>query len=94
MKGVGWMALRSPQIESVKKAGELISETKYRQKPESLKFTAVVDSPDLIHAKNSYLQCSDRLYKAGDSEARHRYTLPPDHPDFIRARQNALQISD
>lgn len=32
---------------------------KYRQKPESLKFTAVVDSPDLIHAKNSYLQCSD-----------------------------------
>uniref|UniRef100_A0A8C3LEC5 Nebulin related anchoring protein n=1 Tax=Chrysolophus pictus TaxID=9089 RepID=A0A8C3LEC5_CHRPC len=94
MKGVGWMALRSPQIESVKKAGELISETKYRQKPESLKFTAVVDSPDLIHAKNSYLQCNDRLYKAGDCEARHRYTLPPDHPDFIRARQNALQISD
>ncbi|NWI10472.1 NRAP protein, partial [Crypturellus soui] len=94
MKGVGWMALRSPQIESVKKAGELISETKYRQKPETLKFTAVVDSPDLIHAKNSYLQCSDRLYKAADSEARHRYTLPPDHPDFIRARQNALQISD
>ncbi|XP_064923041.1 nebulin-related-anchoring protein isoform X4 [Columba livia] len=94
MKGVGWMALRSPQIESVKKAGELISEIKYRQKPESLKFTAVVDSPDLIHAKNSYLQCSDRLYKAGDSEARHRYTLPPDHPDFIRARQNAFLISD
>uniref|UniRef100_A0A8B9BLM2 Nebulin related anchoring protein n=1 Tax=Anser brachyrhynchus TaxID=132585 RepID=A0A8B9BLM2_9AVES len=94
MKGVGWMALRSPQIESVKKAGELISETKYRQKPESLKFTSVVDSPDLIHAKNSYLQCSDRLYKAGDSEARHKYTLPPDHPDFIRARQNALHISD
>ncbi|NWH22809.1 NRAP protein, partial [Grus americana] len=94
MKGVGWMALRSPQIESVKKAGELISEIKYRQKPESLKFTAVVDSPDLIHAKTSYLQCSDRLYKAGDSEARHRYTMPPDHPDFIRARQNALHISD
>ncbi|OXB82351.1 UNVERIFIED_CONTAM: hypothetical protein H355_009276 [Colinus virginianus] len=94
MKGVGWMALRSPQIESVKKAGELISETKYRQKPESLKFTPVVDSPDLIHAKKSYLQCNDRLYKAGDSEARHRYTLPPDHPDFIRARQNALHISD
>ncbi|GAB0192021.1 nebulin-related-anchoring protein [Grus japonensis] len=94
MKGVGWMALRSPQLESVKKAGELISEIKYRQKPESLKFTAVVDSPDLIHAKTSYLQCSDRLYKAGDSEARHRYTMPPDHPDFIRARQNALHISD
>lgn len=26
MKGIGWVALRSPQIENVKKAGELISE--------------------------------------------------------------------
>lgn len=35
------------------------SQIKYRQKPESLKFTAVVDSPSLIHAKTSYLQCND-----------------------------------
>lgn len=35
------------------------SQIKYRQKPESLKFTAVADSPSLIHAKNSYLQCND-----------------------------------
>lgn len=26
MKGAGWLALSSPQIESAKKAGELISE--------------------------------------------------------------------
>lgn len=26
MKGTGWLALRSPQIENAKKAGELISE--------------------------------------------------------------------
>ncbi|RMC11380.1 hypothetical protein DUI87_11499 [Hirundo rustica rustica] len=70
MKGVGWMALRSPQIESVKKAGELISEIKYRQKPGSLKFTAVVDSPSLIHAKNSYLQCNDKLYKTSWEQTR------------------------
>ncbi|KAM9133007.1 nebulin-related-anchoring protein [Pangshura tecta] len=94
MKGVGWLALRSPQIENVKKAGELISEAKYRQKPGSMKFTTVVDSPDLIHAKHSYIQCSDRLYRSGDSDAMHRYTLPPDHPDFVRARLNALHISD
>ncbi|KAG9460918.1 hypothetical protein GDO78_018746, partial [Eleutherodactylus coqui] len=35
-----------------------------------------------------------RLYKSGDQESLHRYTLPPDHPDFIRARINASQISD
>ncbi|XP_074855235.1 nebulin-related-anchoring protein isoform X4 [Carettochelys insculpta] len=94
MKGVGWVAVRSPEIENVKKAGELISETKYRQKPGTMKFTTVVDSPDLIHAKHSYIQCSDRLYRSGDSDAMHRYALPPDHPDFIRARLNALHISD
>ncbi|XP_063290438.1 nebulin-related-anchoring protein [Pelobates fuscus] len=94
MRGVGWQAAGSPHIESVKKAGELISETKYRQNPGSMTFTTVVDSPDLLHAKNSYLQCNERLYKLGDSDAIHRSSLPPDHPDFLRARINASQISD
>nr|KAF6457892.1 nebulin related anchoring protein [Rousettus aegyptiacus] len=94
MKGAGWLALSSPQIESAKKAGELISETKYRKKPDSIKFTSVVDSPDLIHAKNSYVHCNERLYRSGDAESLHRYTLIPDHPDFARARLNALHLSD
>ncbi|XP_066211319.1 nebulin-related-anchoring protein isoform X2 [Saccopteryx leptura] len=94
MKGTGWLALSSPQIESAKKAGELISETKYRNKPDSIKFTSVVDSPDLVHAKNSYMHCSERLYRSGDAESLHRYTLLPDHPDFTRARLNALHLSD
>uniref|UniRef100_A0A8D0WBN0 Nebulin related anchoring protein n=1 Tax=Sus scrofa TaxID=9823 RepID=A0A8D0WBN0_PIG len=94
MKGTGWLALSSPQIESAKKAGELISETKYRRKPDTIKFTAVVDSPDLVHAKNSYVHCNERLYRSGDAESLHRYTLVPDHPDFARARLNALHLSD
>ncbi|XP_053524432.1 nebulin-related-anchoring protein isoform X5 [Artibeus jamaicensis] len=94
MKGAGWLALSSPQLESAKKAGELISETKYRKKPDSIKFTPVVDSPDLVHAKNSYVHCSERLYRSGDAESLHRYTLVPDHPDFTRARLNALHLSD
>ncbi|XP_057590930.1 nebulin-related-anchoring protein isoform X5 [Hippopotamus amphibius kiboko] len=94
MKGTGWLALSSPQIESAKKAGELISETKYRRKPDTIKFTTVVDSPDLVHAKNSYIHCNERLYRSGDAESLHRYTLVPDHPDFTRARLNALHLSD
>lgn len=35
-----------------------------------------------------------RLYRSGDAESRHRYTLVPDHPDFTRARLNALHLSD
>lgn len=35
-----------------------------------------------------------RLYKAGQNEDMHRYTLHPDDPDFVRAKVNAQQISD
>ncbi|XP_039631959.1 nebulin-related-anchoring protein isoform X2 [Polypterus senegalus] len=94
MKGVGWIPIGTPQIETAKKAGELVSEKKYRQHPDHLKHTAVADSLDVLHAKNSYLQCSERLYRSGNSESMHQYTLPPDHPDFIRARMNAQHISD
>uniref|UniRef100_A0A673IN16 Nebulin-related-anchoring protein-like n=1 Tax=Sinocyclocheilus rhinocerous TaxID=307959 RepID=A0A673IN16_9TELE len=94
MKGVAWDSVGAPQLESAKKAGELISDKKYRQHPDSLKFTQVADSPDIIHAKNSYMQCSERMYKSGDSDFMHKYTLTPDHPDFIRAKINAQQISD
>ncbi|XP_049620358.1 nebulin-related-anchoring protein isoform X2 [Suncus etruscus] len=94
MKGTGWLALSSPQMESARKAGELISESKYRKRPDSIKFTTVVDSPDLVHAKNSYLHCNERLYRSGGEESQHQYTLIPDHPDFTRARLNAMHLSD
>jgi len=35
-----------------------------------------------------------RMYKSGDSDSMHKYTLHSDHPDFIRAKINAQQISD
>uniref|UniRef100_A0A8C7DHB6 Nebulin-related anchoring protein n=1 Tax=Oncorhynchus kisutch TaxID=8019 RepID=A0A8C7DHB6_ONCKI len=90
------------KVQWAKKAYNLQSEVrqrgegwkKYRQLPDSLKFTQVADSPDIVHAKNSYLQCSERLYKSGDSDAMHKYTLHADDPDFIRARINAQQISN
>lgn len=94
MKGVAWDGVGAPQLESAKKAGELISDKKYRQLPDSLKFTSVADSPDIIHAKTSYQQCSERLYKSGKNDDMNKYTLHPDDPDFVRAKINAQQISD
>ncbi|XP_068162004.1 nebulin-related-anchoring protein isoform X2 [Antennarius striatus] len=94
MKGVAWDGVGAPQLESAKKAGQLISEKKYRQLPDSLRFTSVADSPDILHAKSSYQQCSERLYKSSKNEDMHKYTLHPDDPDFVRAKINAQQISD
>ncbi|CAK6956632.1 nebulin-related-anchoring protein isoform X1 [Scomber scombrus] len=94
MKGVAWDGVGAPQLESAKKAGALLSDKKYRQLPDSLKFTSVTDSPDIVHAKTSYQQCSERLYKSGKNDDMHKYTLHSDDPDFIRAKINAQQISD
>ncbi|KAL2078017.1 hypothetical protein ACEWY4_025702 [Coilia grayii] len=94
MRGVATDLAGAPQLEYARKAGELISDKKYRQNPDSIKFTSVADSPDILHAKNSYMHCSERIYKSGDSDALHKYTLPADHPDFVRAKLNAQQISD
>nr|XP_020460888.1 nebulin-related-anchoring protein [Monopterus albus] len=94
MKGVAWDGVGAPQLESAKKAGELISDKKYRQLPDRLKFTSVADSPDIVHAKTSYQHCSERLYKSGKNDDMHKYTLHPDDPDFVRAKINAQHISD
>ncbi|XP_041818539.1 nebulin-related-anchoring protein isoform X2 [Chelmon rostratus] len=94
MKGVAWDGVGAPQLESAKKAGALISDKKYRQLPDSLRFTSVADSPDIVHAKQSYQQCSERLYKSGKNDDMNKYTLHADDPDFVRARMNAQQISD
>lgn len=48
----------------------------------------------LAQCNNQLLHIFQRLYKSGDSESMHKYTLLPDHPDFIRAKINAQQISD
>ncbi|XP_033975789.1 nebulin-related-anchoring protein isoform X1 [Trematomus bernacchii] len=94
MKGVAWDGVGAPQLESAKKAGQLLSDKKYRQLPDSLKFTSVTDSPDMVHAKASYQQNSERLYKSGKNDDMHKYTLHSDDPEFVRARMNAQQISD
>ncbi|XP_057682974.1 nebulin-related-anchoring protein isoform X1 [Corythoichthys intestinalis] len=94
MKGVAWDGVGAPQLESAKKAGALLSDKRYRQLPDSLKFTSVTDSPDMLHAKASYQQCSERLYKSGRNDDMNKYTLHPDDPDFVRAKMNAQHISD
>ncbi|CAB1337776.1 unnamed protein product, partial [Coregonus sp. 'balchen'] len=95
MKGVAWDGVGAPQMVSAKKAGELTSDKKYRQLPDSLKFTQVADSPDIVHAKNSYLQCSEKAYKASGDEMRSAgYDLKLDAIPFQTAKASRNIASD
>ena len=56
LRGIGWMPEDSVEMNRVKNAQGLVNERLYRTRPEALKFTSIVDTPDVVLAKANSLQ--------------------------------------
>nr|XP_045369021.1 nebulin isoform X22 [Camelus bactrianus] len=94
LRGIGWMPEGSPEVLRVKNAQKILLASVYRTPVVKLKYTSIVDTPDVVLAKSNAENISIPKYRELWDKDKTSIHIMPDTPEINLARANALHVSN
>ncbi|CAB1328633.1 unnamed protein product [Coregonus sp. 'balchen'] len=94
LRGCGWLPQGSVDVIKAKNAQTILNERLYRQPPSSIKFTSVVDSPEVVLSKQNAETLSGRKYREVWDTEKTNIHLNNDLPSIVLSKANAIAISN